>query len=51
MSSIYNAGHGGSPEDAVKSAFTSQINAYLKSNNKYMLRLERQPPRAVRRPK
>ena len=28
--------HGGSPEDAVKSAFTSQINAYLKSNNKYL---------------
>ena len=28
--------HGGSPEDAVKSAFTSQINAYLKGNNKYL---------------
>ena len=28
--------HGGSPEDAVKSAFTSQINSYLKSNNKYL---------------
>ena len=28
--------HGGSPEDAVKSAFTSQINAYLKNNNKYL---------------
>lgn len=27
--------HGGSPEDAVKAAFTSQINAYLKNNNKY----------------
>lgn len=27
--------HGGSPEDAVKSAFVSQINAYLKNNNKY----------------
>ncbi len=28
--------HGGSPDDAVKSAFTSQINAYLKSNGKYL---------------
>lgn len=28
--------HGGSPEDAVKSAFTSQINAYLKAGNKYL---------------
>ena len=28
--------HGGSPEDAVKSAFTSQINSYLKSNNNYL---------------
>lgn len=28
--------HGGSPEDAVKSAFTSQINSYLKNNNKYL---------------
>lgn len=27
--------HGGSPEDAVKLAFTYQINAYLKNNNKY----------------
>ena len=27
--------HGGSPDDAVRSAFTSQINAYLKNNNKY----------------
>ncbi len=27
--------HGGSPEDAVKLAFTSQINAYLKNNGKY----------------
>ncbi|EXM38272.1 DNA topoisomerase [Ruminococcus albus SY3] len=27
--------HGGSPDDAVRSAFFSQINAYLKSNNKY----------------
>ncbi|MBR1739628.1 MAG: DNA topoisomerase [Ruminococcus sp.] len=27
--------HGGSPADAVKSAFVSQINAYLKNNNKY----------------
>ncbi|MBQ8965767.1 toprim domain-containing protein [Ruminococcus sp.] len=27
--------HGGSPDEAVKSAFVSQINAYLKSNNKY----------------
>ncbi|MBE6868877.1 MAG: DNA topoisomerase [Ruminococcus albus] len=27
--------HGGSPDDAVRSAFVSQINAYLKSNNKY----------------
>ena len=28
--------HGGSPQDAVKSAFQSQINAYLKNNNKYL---------------
>ncbi len=28
--------HGGSPQDAVKSAFQSQINAYLKSANKYL---------------
>ena len=28
--------HGGSPQEAVKSAFQSQINAYLKSNNKYL---------------
>ncbi len=28
--------HGGSPEDAVKLAFTSQINAYLKNNGKYL---------------
>ena len=28
--------HGGSPADAVKSAFQSQINAYLKNNNKYL---------------
>lgn len=28
--------HGGSPEDAVKSAFTSQINGYLKNNGKYL---------------
>ncbi len=28
--------HGGSPEKAVKSAFVSQIDAYLKSNNKYL---------------
>lgn len=27
--------HGGAPEKAVKSAFTSQIDAYLKQNNKY----------------
>ncbi|MBQ1433628.1 MAG: DNA topoisomerase, partial [Ruminococcus sp.] len=27
--------HGGSPDDAVRSAFVSQINAYLKNNNKY----------------
>ncbi len=27
--------HGGSPEDAVKLAFTYTINAYLKNNNKY----------------
>lgn len=27
--------HGGAPEKAVKSAFVSQIDAYLKSNNKY----------------
>ena len=27
--------HGGSPDEAVRSAFVSQINAYLKSNNKY----------------
>lgn len=27
--------HGGAPEKAFKSAFVSQINAYLKSNNKY----------------
>ena len=27
--------HGGSPEDAVKKAFVSQIDAYLKNNNKY----------------
>lgn len=27
--------HGGSPEDAVKLAFTGQINAYLKNNGKY----------------
>ncbi|MGN1134184.1 MAG: type IIA DNA topoisomerase subunit B, partial [Oscillospiraceae bacterium] len=28
--------HGGSPEDAVKLAFTNQIHNYLKSNNKYL---------------
>ncbi|MBO5448303.1 MAG: DNA topoisomerase [Ruminococcus sp.] len=28
--------HGGSPEDAVKSAFTSQVNGYLKNNGKYL---------------
>ncbi len=28
--------HGGSPEKAVKSAFVSQIDAYLKSSNKYL---------------
>ena len=28
--------HGGSPEDAVKSAFTSQINSYLKNGGKYL---------------
>jgi DNA gyrase subunit B len=28
--------HGGSPEKAVKSAFISQIDAYLKQNNKYL---------------
>ena len=28
--------HGGSPQEAVKSAFQSQINAYLKNNNKYL---------------
>ena len=28
--------HGGSPEKAVKSAFVSQIDAYLKANNKYL---------------
>lgn len=28
--------HGGSPEKAVKSAFVSQIDAYLKQNNKYV---------------
>lgn len=27
--------HGGSPDDAVRSAFVSQINAYLKNNNKF----------------
>lgn len=27
--------HGGSPEDAMKKAFLSQIDSYLKSNNKY----------------
>ena len=27
--------HGGSPDDAMKRAFLSQIDAYLKSNNKY----------------
>ena len=27
--------HGGSPEKAFRSAFVSQINAYLKANNKY----------------
>ena len=27
--------HGGSPEDAMKKAFLSQIDAYLKNNNKY----------------
>lgn len=27
--------HGGAPEKAFKSAFTNQINAYLKANNKY----------------
>lgn len=27
--------HGGSPEDAMKKAFLSQIDGYLKSNNKY----------------
>ena len=28
--------HGGSPKEAVKSAFQSQINTYLKNNNKYL---------------
>lgn len=28
--------HGGSPEDAVKKAFQTQINSYLKQNNKYL---------------
>ncbi|MDR0946951.1 MAG: DNA topoisomerase [Ruminococcus sp.] len=28
--------HGGSPEKALKTAFTSQIDAYLKTNNKYL---------------
>ncbi|MBR4554345.1 MAG: DNA topoisomerase [Ruminococcus sp.] len=28
--------HGGSPQEAVKAAFQSQINAYLKNNNKYL---------------
>ena len=28
--------HGGSPEKAVKSAFVSQIDTYLKANNKYL---------------
>ena len=28
--------HGGSPEDAVKLAFTNQIHSYLKNNNKYL---------------
>ncbi len=28
--------HGGSPEKAIKSAFVSQIDAYLKANNKYL---------------
>ncbi len=28
--------HGGSPEKAVKSAFVSQVDAYLKQNNKYI---------------
>jgi DNA gyrase subunit B len=28
--------HGGSPEKALKSAFVSQIDAYLKQNNKYL---------------
>ena len=28
--------YGGSPEDAVKSAFTYQINSWLKANNKYL---------------
>ncbi len=28
--------HGGSPEKAVKSAFVSQIDAYLKQNNRYL---------------
>lgn len=28
--------HGGSPEKAVKQAFVSQIDSYLKSNNKYL---------------
>ena len=28
--------HGGSPEDAVKLAFTNQIHNYLKNNNKYL---------------
>lgn len=28
--------HGGAPEKAVKSAFVSQIDAYLKANNKYI---------------
>ena len=28
--------HGGSPEKAVKSAFVSQIDTYLKQNNKYL---------------
>ncbi len=28
--------HGGAPEKAVKSAFVSQVDAYLKANNKYL---------------
>ncbi len=27
--------HGGAPDKAFRSAFVSQINAYLKANNKY----------------